>query len=299
MKIISGRSHPALAQEIAKLLHIPYVETIIEAFDDQELRVQITEPLYEDDVVIVQSTSRPANDHLMELLLLVDAARRAGSKRIIALIPYFGYSRQDRPSYEFGPISASLVATLLEAAGVSHLITMDLHSRQLEGFFKIGVQNIDSIHLFGPYLTNLNKTVIISPDVGGLIRARRFSETYQLDLAVMNKSRDHTRKCHISEVMGDVQGKHCIIVDDIVDTAGTLCKAGELLHKQGALSVQTFVTHGVLSGQAMDRLEKSPIEKILLSDTIVHSHLSQKFQILSTAPLLAEALAKLEKTQKN
>jgi len=293
MKIISGRSHVQLAKRLAINLGAPYVHTQIETFNDLELRIQILEPLYEQDVVIVQSTSKPANDYLMELLLLVDTAKRAGAKRIIAVVPYFGYGRQDRPSYDYGPISARLVATLLEAAGVDHLITLDFHSKQLLGFFKIGVQNVEPLPLFTPHVKDLTQSIIISPDIGGLIRARKFSETFNINLAIINKSRDASRTCHMSEIIGNVCGKHCILIDDIVDTAGTLCQAAELLMQQGAVSVEAFITHGVLSGEAIERIQRSAIRNIFITDSIVNGTLPDKFKVVSVVNVLSDALRRL------
>jgi ribose-phosphate pyrophosphokinase len=289
MKILSGRSHKILTKKLAEILNIQFIETNIEAFNDQELRIQITSPLYEEEIVIVQSTSKPANDHLMELLLLIDAAKRGGAKRIIAVMPYFGYSRQDRLSYDYGPISASLVSNLLTTAGIDHLITIDLHSKQTEGFFRIGIQNLESIDLFGPFVENFKQHVIVSPDIGGLIRARKYSEQFNLDLVTIDKNRGYT-----SKVIGNVKDKHCIIIDDIADTAETLCKASEALIEQGALSVKAFVTHAVLSGTAIERIENSDIERIFVTDSIPHPILSSKFQVVPTHQLLAESIKRIK-----
>lgn len=294
MKILSGRSHKNLTKRLAEFLKIQYVETHIEVFNDQELRIQVTDSLYEEDVVIVQSTSKPANDHLMELLLLIDTAKRAGAKRIIAVMPYFGYSRQDRPSYNYGPISASLIANLLTITGIDHLITIDLHSKQTEGFFRIGVQNLESIDLFTPFFKDFKQHIIVSPDIGGIIRARKYSKQFNLDLAIINKSRDHNRTCHMSEIVGNIKDKHCIIIDDIADTAGTLCDASDMLMKKGALSVKAFVTHAVLSDVAIERIEESAIEKIYITDSILHNNLTSKFHIISIEEILIKALSKLK-----
>lgn len=294
MKILGGSSHKGLAKELSEILDISYVKTNIEVFSDQELRIQVEDSLYMNEVVIVQSTSKPANDYLMELLLLIDAAKRAGAKRIIILMPYFGYSRQDRPSYNFGPISASLVANLLTGLGIDHLITLDLHSRQIEGFFKVGVQNLKSIDIFEKHISDIKNAIIVSPDIGGLIRAREFSEKFNLDLAIINKARDHNRVPRMNEIVGQVKGKHCIIIDDIVDSANTLCKASDVLMQQGALSVNAFITHAVLSGEAVTRIEQSTIERIYITDSILHKNLPSKFYVVPIVLSFANALKRLK-----
>ncbi len=294
-KIIAGSNSRQLTHRLSKDLDIAQVEALIERFEDEELRVQLADGIYEEDVIIVQSTSKPANDHLMELLLLVDAAKRSGARRIIALVPYFGYSRQDRPSYNFGPISARLVATLIEAAGVDHLITVDLHSQQAEGFFKIGVQNIETMTLFADLLKDQPNLMIVSPDIGGMIRARKLSGMLGVDLAVINKIRKSHNTCQMGEIIGDVTGKHCVLIDDIVDTGGTLCKAAQLLMKSGALSVEAIATHAVLSGQAVANLEQSEIKKITVTGSIEQANLPGKFVVVDIAVLLGKILKKMIK----
>jgi ribose-phosphate pyrophosphokinase len=294
-KIIAGSASLQLANRLCQDLDIPQVEAFIERYQDEELRVQLADGVYEEDVIIVQSTSKPANDHLMELLLLVDAAKRSGARRVIALVPYFGYSRQDRPSYAFGPISARLVATMLEAAGVDHLITLDLHSQQAEGFFKIGVQNIETISLFANLLKDRQNLMIVSPDIGGMIRACKLSGMLGVDLAVINKIRKIHNTCQMGEIIGDVAGFHCVLVDDIVDTGGTLCKAAELLIQKGALSVEVVVTHAVLSSDAVTNIAKSQIAKITVTGSIEQTALPEKFFVADIVPLLGNSLKKLAK----
>lgn len=290
MIIIGGSSNVVLAQNIANILSLPFVKANTQKFEDQELHVQINEQLYEKDVVIIQSTSKPANDHLMELLLLVNTAKRAGAKRIIAVMPYFGYSRQDRSMNAYEPISASLVADLLEASGVDRVITLDLHSKQIEGFFKIGVNNIDGIQIFGPSFRDIKNKIIISPDIGGLIRAQKYSEYLGCDLAVINKIRTAPGQCTMKEIIGEVQGKHCIIVDDIVDSANTICKAADLLIKNGALSVEGCITHAVLSKDAVKKIEESVIQKLYITDSIAHNELPNKIHIIPIVDILVFAL---------
>ena len=289
-KIIAGSSSKKLAQQLSTSLSIAQVEAFIERFEDEELRVQLADGVHEEDVIIVQSTSKPANDHLMELLLLVDAAKRSGARRVIALMPYFGYSRQDRPSYAFGPISARLVATLIEAAGVDHLITLDLHSQQAEGFFQIGVQNIETLTLFAGLLKGQPNLMVVSPDIGGMIRARKLSSLLGVELAVINKIRTTHNTCQMDEISGDVAGHHCVLIDDIVDTGGTLCKAAEFLMQRGALSVEAIVTHAVLSGQAVMNIETSAIKRITITETIEQQYASSKFNVLDISPLISSIL---------
>lgn len=293
-KIMAGNSIKVLARALSQYLDLEYLEAQLERFADEELRVQLATPLYEEDVIIVQSTCKPANDHLMELLLLVDAAKRAGARRVVALIPYFGYSRQDRPSYEWGPISSRLIATLLEASGVDHLITLDLHSKQSEGFFKIAVQNIDPIALFVEHIKKSSDLVVVSPDVGGLIRAQKLAESLRCDIAIINKSRKTYNSCQMSHhIIGVVKGKSCIIIDDIVDTGTTLCNAARLLKEKGALRVEVIVTHAVLSGESILKLEQAPIEKIMTTDSIEQKFLPSYFHIIDIVPALGAAVRRI------
>ena len=290
MIIIAGSSNPSLAKNIAAKIVAPCIQANIKRFEDQELRIQVEGRLYEQDAIIIQSTSKPANDHLIELLLLADTARRAGASRIIAIIPYFGYSRQDRPSYAHGPISASLVANLLEAAGIDRVITLDLHSKQIEGFFKIGVQNLDPFTLFVHLFADKKDHIIVSPDIGGLTRAKEFSHNLGYPLAVINKTRSPAGECSMDKVIGEVKAKHCIIVDDIIDTAGTICKAAELLMSKGALSVTACVTHPVLSGNAITLIDESALRKLYVTNSIIHPNLSNKIEVIAIDEILANSL---------
>jgi len=294
-KIIAGSASLSLANKLCQALQIPQVATSIERYMDQELRVQLQDSVYGEDVIIVQSTSKPANDHLMELLLLTDAAKRSGAHRVIACVPYFGYSRQDRPSYDFGPISARLVATMLESAGVDHLIALDLHSQQVEGFFKIGVQNIATTTLFADLLRGKSGLMIVSPDIGGTIRARKVSQLLGVDLGVIDKIRQSPNTCQIGEFIGNVIGFHCVLVDDIIDTGGTLCQAAELLIQKGALSVEVLVTHAVLSDQAVAKIMASAIKQITVTNSIEQVDLPSKFNVVDIAALMSDNLRKLIK----
>jgi ribose-phosphate pyrophosphokinase len=290
MKILSGLGNKKLAKHLALELNCQYIESYITNFDDSETRVQILEDLYDSEVAIVQSTSKPVNNRLMELLLLVDTVKRAGAKRITAIMPYFGYSRQDRVAYKFAPISARLMVNLLEVAGVDRVITVDLHSKQLEGFFKISMQNLNPISLFSPIIKASNNSIIVSPDIGGLMRARVVSEFFNMDIAVINKSRNMANECSVSEIIGSVKGKHCLVIDDIVDSGQTLCKGAKLLMEKGALAVDAFITHPVLSGLSKENIQASEITNIYLTDTIETVNLPIKFQVISILPIIAEAI---------
>lgn len=276
MKIISGLSNPDLAARIADELSIELLSTKIDNFHDGELRVQVDGQIGK-DIIIVQSTNTPVNDHLMELLLLADAAKRAGAKNITAVIPYFGYSRQDRCTYKNGPISSSLVIKMIETAGVNHVITLDLHSTQLEGMFNIPITNLSTESIFFSAGESKQNTIIVSPDIGGIPRARNYCSLFGMDLAIVNKTRDINNSCLMSEIIGDIDNKNCIIVDDIVDGANTLCKATELLMEKGAKSVEAIITHAVLSGDAIKKIEKSEVSKVYVTDSIYHKKLPNKF----------------------
>ena len=252
MQIISGSSNKLLAKKIAENTGYKPLNTEIRNFGDGELRVEVQDKI-EEDVIIVQSTSSPVNDHLMELLLLIDTAKRAGARNIIGVIPYFGYSRQDRTTYQNGPISASLVIKLLESAGVTKIITLDLHSRQLEAVFNVPIFNFDPASIFFPFYKNSQEIVVVSPDIGGIARARNFCSLFGKDLAVINKYRDTNNECFMSKIIGNVKNKKCIIIDDIVDSGNTLCKAAQLLKEHEALAIEAYVTHPVLSGNAKEK----------------------------------------------
>jgi len=290
MIIIAGNNHIALANQIASDLNASVMLADIRRFGDQELRVQIRGDLCNQDVALLQSISSPVNDNLMALLLMADTAKRAGAKSITAITPYLGYSRQDRPSYHHGPISASLLATLIEAAGVDRLITIDLHSTQAEGFFKIAVQNIDPIPLFSPSFKNSHHAMVVSPDVGGMPRAQKLAVCLGTDLAFINKRRTQAGDCIMNDVIGTVKDKHCIIIDDIIDTGGTLCKAALLLLKQGAQSVSACVTHAVCSGDCFERVAQIPFVQFYVTDTIHQPSLPNKIQVISMRRLMIDAL---------
>ncbi len=291
MIIIGGSSHPGLTERVAERLGWELIKANTKKFADQELKVQIDKDLYEQDVVIVQSTSRPANDHLMELLLLADTAKRAGCRRITAVIPYFGYGRQDRPSYTYGPISASLVGRLIETSGVDRIIALDMHTKQSEGFFRIGVKNLEPTDLFIPELKSRDNYVVVSPDVGGLPRAKIYAAKLGTDLAIINKSRSSSGECTMSDIIGNIAGKSCIIVDDIIDTGDTLCKAAHLLINSGASSVSACITHAVFSDDCIEKIEQAELEAFYTTDTIDHPQLPSHIKVIATHKLISGALS--------
>jgi ribose-phosphate pyrophosphokinase len=293
MIIIAGQNHMDLANKVGEQLGSGVIAANVRQFGDQELNVQIEGNLCNQDVVILQSTSTPVNDNLMTLLLMADTAKRAGAKTITAIAPYLGYSRQDKRSpYPHAPIAASLVSRLIEASGIDRLITVDLHSTQSEGFFKIAVQNIDPIPLFSPLFKDIDNAIVVSPDLGGLSRAQRLSVILGVELAFINKFRTQKGDCFMTDIVGSVKNKNCILIDDIIDTGMTLCKAVTLLLEKGAKSVYACVTHAVCSGHCFDWLKNIPIENFYVTDTIQHKFLSDKVKVTSIEKLIINTLKK-------
>ncbi|MCY4460072.1 MAG: ribose-phosphate pyrophosphokinase [Albidovulum sp.] len=304
MKLISGNANRALSLEIAQTMsdhlteEVNLVNARVERFNDQEVYVEVYENVRGEDMFIIQPTSKPANDHLMEILIIADALRRSSAARITAVIPYFGYARQDRRTKARTPVSAKLVANMLVGAGISRILTMDLHSAQIQGFFDIPVDNLyasplfalDVHHLFNE---NLDSLTVVSPDVGGVERARELAQRLKVGLAVVDKRRAIAGEVTDMTVIGDVNDRICVIVDDICDTAGTLCKAAELLLLRGAREVHAYITHGVLSNDAEFRISKSKLKSLVITDSIqpTKSTLAmEKIRILPTAPLLTRAI---------
>jgi len=287
-----------LAEKIAEHLGIKLGQVLLSRFSDGEIRIQIFENVRGKDVFVIQSTSYDANFHIMQLLLMVDALRRASARRINAVIPYFGYARQDRKDRPRVPISARLIADLLETAGVHRVITVDLHAGQIQGFFRIPLDHLMAFPVFVRYLKsmNLKNVVFVSPDAGGVDRAMALARKLEGGFAVLDKRREKPNVAEIIHVIGDVKGKVAFIVDDIVDTAGTLVKAAEALIKNGAKKVYAVATHGVLSGPALERISSSPIEKLILTDTINLKEKVEKcdkIEVLSISELLAEAIKRV------
>jgi len=299
MHIISGNSNPILAKEISLELKEKIIDVTVTKFSDQEVFVEINENIRGKNIFIIQSTSMPANDHLMELLITIDALKRASAQTVTAVIPYFGYARQDRKVGPRTPISAKLVADILTTAGIDRVLTIDLHAAQIQGFFDIPVDNLYA----APVITKdikknyQNKDiVVISPDVGGVVRARGIAKRIGGDLAIVDKRRDKANVSEVMNIIGDINGRDCIIVDDIVDTAGTLCNAAEALIKSGAKSVSAYITHGVLSGPAVERIKKSKLNELVITDSIAPTKLildASNIRILNLAPLIAEAIRRI------
>ncbi len=299
MKIIACNSNLPLAESISKYLKIPLAKCSIRRFSDMEVFAEIHENIRGEDVFVVQSTSYPANDHLMELLVTIDALKRASAHRITAVIPYFGYARQDRKTGPRTPISAKLVANLIEAAGADRVLTMELHANQIQGFFNIPVDNLICSPVLLPKLQKLaknNEVVITSPDVGGVVRARHFAKKITSDLAIIDKRREKAGVSEVMNVIGDVNGKTCIMVDDMVDSGGTLCNAAQALLDNGAKEVHAYACHGVLSGGAVARIDKSLIKEMVLTDSIAATEalkLSDTIEQVSVAKFLGEAMARI------
>ena len=299
MKILSGTSNLSLSRSIARQLKLKLVNTNIKSFADGEVYVEINENIRGNSVFVIQSTSTPANDNLMELLLCIDALRRSSAKNITAVIPYFGYARQDRKVVPRTSISAKLVSNLITNAGANRIVTVDLHSGQIQGFFDIPVDNLFTTPLFARYIKkNLkNKNLIcVSPDVGGVQRTRGLATKINVDLAIIDKRRPQPGKSQVMRIIGNVQNKECIIVDDIIDSGGTIVNAVDALIREGAKSVYVFVTHAVLSGEAINKIKKSKINKLIITDSIDNTKKIKnvsKIQVLSIAPLMAEAIKRI------
>ena len=299
MKILSGTSNLSLSKSISRQLKLKLVNTNIKSFADGEVYVEINENIRGNSVFVIQSTSTPANDNLMELLLCIDALRRSSAKNITAVIPYFGYARQDRKVVPRTSISAKLVSNLITNAGASRIVTVDLHSGQIQGFFDIPVDNLFTTPLFTRYIKkNLkNKNLIcVSPDVGGVQRTRGLATKINVDLAIIDKRRSQPGKSQVMRIIGNVQNKECIIVDDIIDSGGTIINAVDALIREGAKSVYVFVTHAVLSGEAINKIKKSKINKLIITDSIDNTKKIKnvsKIQVLSIAPLMAEAIKRI------
>ena len=296
MKLVAGNSNRPLAEAIAKYLNIPLIKSDIRRFADEEVFVEIQENVRGEDVFIIQSTSFPANDNLMELLITIDALRRASARRITAVIPYFGYARQDRKPGPRTPISAKLVANLIEAAGADRVLTLDLHAGQIQGFFDIPTDNLFGAPVFVEDIQsrfNSDDLMVVSPDVGGVVRTRALGKRINADLAIVDKRRERAGESEVMNIIGDVNGRKCLLVDAIVDSAGTLCNAAAALMDNGASSVSAYVTHGVLSGAATERVNNSVMEKLLITDSIQPSEdviNSDKFSVITIAPLIGEAM---------
>lgn len=299
MKIVACNSNLPLAQEIADHLGQKLVKTTVKRFPDSEVSVEIHENIRGEDVFVIQSTSYPANDHLMELLLSLDALRRSSARRVTAVIPYFGYARQDRKSGPRTPISAKLVANLITHAGADRVLTMDLHAGQIQGFFDIPVDQLLSAPLFAREINKRTKDLnplVVSPDVGGVVRARNIATRIHSDLAIIDKRRPKAGQSEVMNIIGDVKCRHCILVDDIVDSGGTLINASDALLNQGAHSVSVYVTHGVLSGDAASRMQRSSLSAVYTTNSIQATEMAQtcdKIQQLDVSELFGDAIYRI------
>ena len=299
MHIISGNSNPVLANQISTELKVKTIDVTVTRFSDQEVFVEINENIRGKNIFVIQSTSMPANDHIMELLITIDALKRASANTVTAVIPYFGYARQDRKVGPRTPISAKLVADILTTAGIDRLLTIDLHAGQIQGFFDIPVDNLYAAPVITKDILKNYKDkdlVVISPDVGGVVRARGIAKRINGDLAIVDKRRDKANESEVMNIIGDINNRDCIIVDDIVDTAGTLCNAAEALINEGANSVSAYITHGVLSGPAIERLQNSKLKELVITDSIAPTKLildASNIRILNLAPLIAEAIRRI------
>ncbi len=300
MKILAGNSNRPLAEDVAKYLNTPLTEAAVRRFSDKEIFVEIHENVRGEDLFILQSTSYPTNDHLSELLVCIDALKRASAKRITAVLPYFGYARQDRKPGPRTPISAKLVANLITTAGADRVLTMDLHAGQIQGFFDIPTDNLFSAPVIVPDIEENygrgSDITIVSPDVGGVVRARAFAKRLDANLVIVDKRREKAGVSEVMNIIGDVKGQTCILVDDIVDSAGTLCNAAGALMENGAKRVVGYVTHGVLSGGAIARINSSALEEMVTTDSIIATEafkVSSKMRQISVAPLIGEAMKRI------
>ena len=299
MKVFAGNSNRLLAEAICNYLNVPLGRATVRRFADQEIFVEIQENVRGEDIFLVQSTSFPTNDHLMELLIMIDAMRRSSARRITAVLPYFGYARQDRKPGPRTPISAKLVANLITHAGADRVLTLDLHAGQIQGFFDIPTDNLYAVPILARDVKenyNLDNVMVVSPDVGGVVRARALAKRLDCLLAIVDKRRDRPGESEVMNVIGDVAGKDCLLIDDIVDSGGTLCNAAEALLKNGATSVTAYITHGVLSGGAVARVTSSKLKELVITDSIQPTTAVQSahnIRVISTANLIGEAINRM------
>ena len=300
--VFTGNAHPQLAQHVCDYLDIPLSKSEVFKFPNDNTFVRILENVRERDVFVIQPICAPVNDNLMELRVTLDALRRGSARRATAVIPYFGYARQDRKSGPRTPISAKLVANLITTAGADRVLTLDLHAGQIQGVFDIPLDNLFSAPVFVRDIKErfANNLIMVSPDVGGVLRARAFAKRLDTDLAIIDKRREQAGTSEVMNVIGDVEGRNCILVDDIVDSAGTLCNAAEALSERGAASVLAYVTHGVLSGGAVSRVVSSPLKKIVITDSILSTEavrVTENVEQLTIAPLIGEAIRRISEEE--
>ena len=298
MKLLAGNANRPLAEAIAAYLNVELTDAAVKRFSDMEIFVEIHENVRGEDVFVIQPTSYPANDNLMELLVTLDALKRASADRITAVIPYYGYARQDRKTAPRTPITAKLIANLVTQAGANRVLTLDLHSGQIQGFFDIPLDNLYAQTVFADDIKCSNEAnpIIVSPDIGGVVRARAIAKRINTDLAIIDKRRERPGSSEVMNIIGDINGRDCVLVDDIVDSGGTLCNASVALMDNGAKSVSAYVTHGVLSGGAVGRIAASPMKKLVTTDSIQATEamrLATNVTQISIAPLMAEAIKRI------
>ena len=302
IKLVAGNSNPALADAIAAYLATPLTKAVVRRFADMEIFVEIQENVRGTDVFVIQSTSFPANDHLMELLIIIDALRRASGRRVTAVIPYFGYARQDRKDQPRVPISAKLIADLITTAGADRVLTMDLHAGQIQGFFNIPVDHLYATPVLLDYISKAGgkDLVVVSPDAGGVERARAFAKRLQANLAIIDKRREGPNQTQIMNIIGDVEGRSALLLDDMIDTAGTIVQGAQACANKGAIRVWAGCTHAVLSGPALERIQASCLEEVVVTNTIPLNGKEQrcpKLRVLSVAPLLGEAITRIHEEE--
>ncbi|MEM6497735.1 MAG: ribose-phosphate pyrophosphokinase [Pseudomonadota bacterium] len=301
MKILAGNSNRPLAEAICKYLNVPLTKASIRRFADMEIFVEILENVRGEDVFVIQPTNYPTNDNIMELLIIIDALRRGSARRITAVLPYYGYARQDRKTGPRTPISAKMVANLIETAGANRVLTLDLHAGQIQGFFEVPTDNLFALPVLHNDLTETlgasgDETLVVSPDVGGVVRARSLAKRLECDLAIIDKRREKAGVSEVMNIIGDPKDRHCILIDDMVDSAGTLCNAARALSDAGAKSVRAVATHGVLSGAAIQRVTNSPLETLVTTDSIMATEEVKgcaNIRQVTIAPLLAEAIRRI------
>ena len=297
LSVFGGNSNAKLTEEICKILRVKKADTLVSRFTDGEIQVKINENIRGNDVFVVQSTSFPANDNLMELLILLDALKRASAQRITAVLPYFGYARQDRKDQPRVPITAKLIANILTRAGASRVLTIDLHAGQIQGFFDVPLDHLFAVNVFVEYFEKkkIENLVIVSPDVGGIKMARAYAKKLNASLAIVDKRRISDKEAEVMNIMGDVRGKNVIIVDDIVATAGSIVEAASALKQAGAKEIYSTITHAVLCGPAIERIKSSVIKELIVTDTIPieQQKIIEKIKVLSIAPLLANAIKRI------
>lgn len=299
MKIVSGNANRPLAEAVSNYLEVDLIEVNVRRFSDNEVFVEVLENVRGEDVFLIQPTSFPSNDNIMEMLICIDALKRASARRITAVIPYYGYARQDRKPGPRTPISAKLVADLIQVAGASRVLALDLHAGQIQGFFDIPVDHLYANPVFIDDINehiNDDRLMIVSPDVGGVVRARALAKQLNADLAIVDKRRERAGVSEVMNIIGDVEGRKCIMIDDIVDSAGTLCNAAAAIKDHGAEEVYAYVSHGVLSGEAVNRVSKSVLKSLVITDSIKPTEAvlnAKNIRVVSVAPLLAEAMLRI------